>query len=309
MMNQSFLQKLIKYFKSNAGKEAIKGYLFISPWLLGLLVFQAIPLIMVFYFSFTKYSVLSAPKWIGINNYVKIFTKDELFYKSIWNTFYIVIISVPLRLIIAFIMALLLNQKIRALGIFRTIYYIPMIVPIAATAVLFEWMFQPRYGVINFFLSFAGLPAIHWLTSTTWSKPSIIIVTLWRIGEAVVLFLAGLQGIPEDLYEAAEVDGASYPAKLFKITIPLITPTILLQVIIEVIHIFQSFVWSFSMTEGGPLNSSLTYVLYIYRKAFQHFQMGYASALSVLLFVIVLVLTAVIFQTSNRWVYSEAKNQ
>jgi multiple sugar transport system permease protein len=264
---------------------------------------------MVFYFSFTKYSVLSAPKWIGTDNYIKIFTKDELFYKSIWNTFYIVIISVPLRLIFAFIMALLLNQKIRALGIFRTIYYLPMIVPIAATAVLFEWMFQPRYGVINFFLSFAGLPAIHWLTSTAWSKPSIIIVTLWRIGEAVVLFLAGLQGIPEDLYEAAEVDGASFPAKLFKITIPLITPTILLQVIIEVIHIFQSFVWSFSMTEGGPLNSSLTYVLYIYRKAFQHFQMGYASALSVLLFVIVLVLTAVIFQTSNRWVYSEAKNQ
>ncbi len=307
MEKQNTIQRFVGYFKTTTGREAAKGYLFISPWLLGLLVFQAIPLIMVFYFGFTKYSVLSDPEWIGLSNYLKIFTKDDLFLKSIWNTVYIVALSVPLRLIIAFIIALLLNQKVRGLGIFRTIYYLPMIVPIAATAVLFEWMFQPRYGVINFFITGVGLPAVNWLATTAWSKPSIVIVSIWRIGEAVVLFLAGLQGISKELYEAAEVDGAKSMAKLFKITIPLITPTILLQVIIEVIHIFQSFVWSFSMTEGGPLNSSLTYVLYIYRKAFQHFQMGYASALSVLLFILVLALTALIFQTSNRWVYSEVE--
>jgi multiple sugar transport system permease protein len=307
MDKRNIFEKLSGKFKSNAGREAVKGYLFISPWLLGLLAFQAIPLVMVFYFSFTKYSVLSDPEWIGLSNYIKIFTKDDLFLKSIWNTVYIVALSVPLRLIIAFIMALLLNQKVRGLGIFRTIYYLPMIVPIAATAVLFEWMFQPRYGVINFFITGVGLPAVNWLATTAWSKPSIVIVSIWRIGEAVVLFLAGLQGISQELYEAAEVDGAKSMAKLFKITIPLITPTILLQVIIEVIHIFQSFVWSFSMTEGGPLNSSLTYVLYIYRKAFQHFQMGYASALSVLLFILVLLFTALIFRTSNRWVYSEVE--
>lgn len=305
MERQNLFQRISSYFKSRTGQEAVRGYLFISPWLLGLLAFQVIPLVMVFYFSFTKYSVLSDPEWIGLSNYTKIFTKDDLFLKSVWNTVYIVALSVPLRLVIAFIMALFLNQKVRGLGIFRTIYYLPMIVPIAATAVLFEWMFQPRYGVINFFLTGVGLPALNWLSTTAWSKPSIVIVSLWRVGEAVILFLAGLQGISQELYEAAEVDGAKSMAKLFKITIPLITPTILLQVIIEVIHIFQSFVWSFSMTEGGPLNSSLTYVLYIYRKAFQHFQMGYASALSVLLFLLVLGLTALIFQTSNRWVYSE----
>jgi multiple sugar transport system permease protein len=305
MDKQNIFQRIVTTFKSKSGREAVRGYLFISPWLLGLLAFQLIPLVMVFYFSFTKYSVLTEPEWVGVSNYLKIFTKDDLFLKSVWNTVYIVALSVPARLVIAFIMALFLNQKVRGLGIFRTIYYLPMIVPIAATAVLFEWMFQPRYGVINFFLTGVGLPAVNWLATTTWSKPSIVIVSVWRIGEAVILFLAGLQGISQELYEAAEVDGAKSMAKLFRITIPLITPTILLQVIIEVIHIFQSFVWSFSMTEGGPLNSSLTYVLYIYRKAFQHFQMGYASALSVLLFILVLVLTALIFQTSDRWVYSE----
>lgn len=307
MENKTFLHRFTGYFKTNTGREALRGYLFISPWIVGLLVFQAIPLVMVFYFSFTEYSVLSDPKWIGWENYLKIFTKDDLFLKSIWNTIYIVALSVPLRLVVAFAIALLLNQKVRGLGVFRTIYYLPMIVPIAATAVLFEWMFQPRYGVINFFITSIGLPSVNWLVSTTWSKPSIVIVSLWRIGEAVVLFLAGLQGVSQELYEAAEVDGAKAWAKLTRITIPLLTPTILLLVIIEVIHIFQSFVWSFSMTEGGPLNSSLTYVLYIYRKAFEHFQMGYASALSVILFIIVLALTAMIVQSSNRWVYSEVE--
>jgi len=299
--------KLISYLKSRKGREAVRGYFFISPWLLGLIAFQAIPLIMVFYFGFTKYSVLKDPEWIGLVNYIKIFSRDELFLKSLLNTVYIVVLSVPLRLIIGFIIALLLNQKVRGLAIFRTIYYLPMIVPIAATAVLYEWMFQPRYGVINIFMTAFGLPAINWLGTIAWSKPAIIIVTLWRIGEAVILFLAGLQGISQELYEAAEVDGAKSSAKLFKITIPLITPTILLQVIIEVIHIFQSFVWSFSMTEGGPLNSSMTYVLYIYRKAFVHFEMGYASALSVLLFIVILIFTAIIFKTSNRWVYTEVE--
>ncbi|MBN1317501.1 MAG: sugar ABC transporter permease [Anaerolineales bacterium] len=307
MEKQRLFSRLAGYFKSNAGREAVKGYVFISPWLVGLLVFQAIPLVMVFYFSLTKYSVLSSPEWIGLDNYIKIFTKDDLFLKSIWNTVYIVALSVPLRLIFAFLLALLLNNKVRHLGIFRTIYYLPMIVPIAATAVLWEWMFQPRYGIINFFLNLVGISGVNWLVTTTWSKPSIVIVSLWRIGEAVVLFLAGLQGISQELYEAAEVDGAKSMAKLFKITIPLITPTILLQVIIEIIHIFQSFVWSFSMTEGGPMNSSLTYVLYIYRKAFVHFQMGYASALSVILFILVLILTMFVFKSSKSWVHSEVE--
>lgn len=307
MNTANALQRVKKYWKSSAGREARFGYLFISPWIIGFILFQAIPLAMVFYYSFTKYSVLSAPQWIGFTNFIKIFTNDKLFLISLWNTFYIVAFSVPLRIIVGFILAELINQKIKGLAIFRTIYYLPVIIPIAATAVLWEWMFQPRYGILNYFFELFGLPAINWLASVTWSKPAIIIVTLWRIGEAVILFLAGLQSVPNELYEAADIDGAKSITKLFKITIPLITPTILLQVIMEIIHIFQSFVWSYSMTKGGPLNSSLTYVLYIYRRAFDNFQMGYASALSVILFIVILVLTLAIFKTSNKWVYSEVE--
>lgn len=303
----SILNRIKKNWHTNAGRETRSGYAFISPWLIGFIAFQAVPLVMVFYLSFTKYTILSPPEWVGLKNYIDIFTENELFLKSLWNTIYIVGISVPLRLVIAFIFALLLNQQIKGLSIFRTVYYLPMIVPIAATAVLWEWMFQPRYGIINITLEAIGLQGVNWLVSTEWSKMSIIIVSLWRIGEAIVLFLAGLQGIPEDLYEAADVDGARGYQKLLNITIPLITPTILLQIIIEVIHIFQSFVWSYSMTEGGPLNSSLTYVLYIYRRAFSHFKVGYASALSVILFLIILIFTAAIFLTSNKWVYSEVE--
>lgn len=301
------LQRFKKSYNSSAAREARFGYLFISPWIIGFILFQAIPLAMVFYYSFTKYSVLSAPQWIGFDNYQKIFTNDKLFITSMWNTIYIVAFSVPLRLIIGFILAQLINQKIKGLTIFRTIYYLPVIIPIAATSVLWEWMFQPRYGIINYFFELLGLPAINWLVSVTWSKPAIIIVTLWRIGEAVILFLAGLQGVPHELYEAADIDGARPIAKLIKITIPLITPTILLQVIMEIIHVFQSFVWSYSMTKGGPLYSSLTFVLYIYRRAFDNFQMGYASALSMILFIVILVLTIAIFRTSNKWVYSEVE--
>jgi len=301
---QSF-KSLIKSNNSSAAREARFGYLFISPWIIGFLLFQALPLALVLYYSFTKYSVLSAPQWIGFDNYQKIFTNDKLFITSMWNTVYIVAFSVPLRLIVGFFLAQLINQKIKGLTIFRTIYYLPVIIPIAATSVLWEWMFQPRYGIINYFFELLGIPAINWLVSVTWSKPAIIIVTLWRIGEAVILFLAGLQAVPHELYEAADIDGAKPITKLLKITIPLITPTILLQVIMEIIHVFQSFVWSYSMTKGGPLNSSLTYVLYIYRRAFDNFQMGYASALSIILFIVILVLTIAIFRTSNKWVYSE----
>jgi len=307
MQNATPVSRFLAYWRSNAGREARHGYTFILPWLIGFAVFQALPLLMVFYLSFTKYSVLSPPKWIGFDNYIEIF-QDELFTKSMFNTVYIVGLSVPIRLTIAFFLALLLNQKVKGLSFFRTLYYLPMIVPVAATAVLWEWMFQPRYGIINLILGMVGISGVNWLVSPIWSKPSIIIVTLWRIGEAVVLFLAGLQGIPSELYEAADVDGARSYHKLLNITIPLITPTILLQVIIEIIHIFQTFVWSFSMTEGGPLNSSLTYVLFIYRSAFKHFKMGYASALAVILFIVILAMTALIFTTSNKWVYSEIES-
>jgi multiple sugar transport system permease protein len=201
----------------------------------------------------------------------------------------------------------MLNQKIKGHTFFRTIFYIPMIVPVAATAVLFSWLFQTRIGIVNNILTMLNLPNVRWLVTETWSKPTIVIVSLWRIGESIIIFLAGLQGIPKVLYEAAEVDGANSRQKLFRITIPMLAPTILFVLIIEVITMFQAFIWAFVMTKGGPLNSTLFYVLYIYRQAFQYFDMGYASALAVILFILVLLLTISLFKWSRSWVYTEVE--
>jgi len=287
------------------GKEALNGYSFISLWIIGLIVFQIIPLFAVFYFSLTNYDVFSAPKWIGFGNYQNIFTDDPLFWQSLGNTIYIVLLSVPLRMIISLGIAILLNQRIRGIGVYRTIFYLPMMVPLAATAVLWGWMLQSRLGIVNYFLEGIGIPGINWLVSDVWSKPAIILVTLWRIGEPIVLFLAGLQNVPGELYEASEVDGAGWRHKLFRITLPLLTPTIFMLLVLEIIQLFQSFVWAFAMTKGGPLNSSLLYVLYIFRRAFDNFRMGYASALAVILFLIVLVFTVVLFRWSRYWVHTE----
>lgn len=292
------------YRASRAGQEAKKGYGFISPWIIGFVLFQAGPLLAVIYLSFTQYDVFTPPRWIGLRNYEQIFA-DRLFWQSLSNTVYIVLISVPLRLVISFLIALLLNQRIRGMGIYRAIFYIPMMVPVAATAVLWAWILNSRLGILNYFLDSAGLPAPNWLIVREWSKNAIILVTMWRIGEPIVLYLAGLQDVPGELYEAAEVDGAGWFKKMTRITIPMMTPTIFMILVLEVIQVFQTFVWSYAMTKGGPLNSSLVYVLYIFRRAFDDFRMGYAAALSVILFLIVLVLTVILFRFSKYWVHTE----
>lgn len=285
--------------------EARYGYAFIGIWLLGFLIFQLWPLISVFYHSFTRYDVFSPPKWIGLSNYERMFTGDRLMWKSLWNTTYIVLFSVPIRLAISLGIAILLNQRLRAVGVFRAIFYLPMMVPVAATAVLFAWLLNAQIGVFNYFLNSIGLSSVNWLISEEWSKPSIILVTMWRIGEPVVLFLAGLQLIPDELYGASQIDGAGWWQRFRHVTLPLLTPTTFMLIVLESIETFQSFVWSFAMTNGGPLNSSLVYVQYIYIRAFRDFQIGYASALSVLLFVVVLLVTLVLFRFSKFWVHSE----
>ncbi len=299
-------QRLRAYMRSPSGREARLGYGFILIWIVGFLVFELSPLVAVFFYSFTSYDVFSPPKWVGVANYQRIFTHDPLFWKSLGNTAFIVAVAAPVRLTLALVIALLLNQRLRGIGVFRTAFYLPMMVPVAATAVLWTWMLDPRLGVINYMLEGVGLPGVHWIVTEAWSKPSIVLVTLWRIGEPVVLFLAGLQAIPNDLYEAAEIDGAGWRHKLLRITIPMLSPTIFMLLVLEIIELFQTFVWAYAMTKGGPLNSSLVYVLYIFRKAFEDFKIGYASALAVVLFVVVLVLTLVLFRWSKRWVYSAA---
>lgn len=291
------------WLRSPEGREARLGYGFIAIWIVGFLIFEFGPLVSVFYYSFTSYDVFTAPKWVGLRNYERIFTSDRFFWQSLFNTGFIVVVAVPLRLGLALFIALMLNQRLRGMGFFRAVFYLPMMVPVAATAVLWAWILDSRLGIANYMLSGVGAPSINWLVTEMWSKPSIVLVTMWRIGEPIVLFLAGLQVIPQDLYEAAEIDGAGWYHKLFRITIPLLTPTIFMLLVLEIIELFQSFVWAYAMTNGGPLNSSLVYVMYIFQRAFEDFRIGYASALAVVLFFIVLILTLVLFRWSKRWVH------
>lgn len=292
---------------SATAREAISGYLFISPWIIGLVLFTAGPIIAALALSFTKYSVFSPPKWVGLENFGEIATDDRLVGIALYNTAYFVVVSVPIRLTLAFGIALLLNAQIRGKAVYRTLFYLPTVVPPVAASVLWMWILQPYTGILNYVLSNLGLPPPQWLFSEVWSKPAIILLRLWHIGGPVVIFLAGLQGLPRHIFEAAEIDGAGVWRRLVRITIPLMTPTILYNLIIDLIQSFQAFTASYMMTRGGPLNSTLFYVLYVYRHAFEHFNLGYASALSVILFVIVLVVTVLMMRLSNYWVYYETE--
>lgn len=287
-------------------RQTIWGYIFVSPWILGFLIFTAGPILSVFYLGFTEYSVFAPPEWVGLKNYVEIFTDDHLFFKSLGNTAYYVALAVPGQIFLAFIVALLLNTRIRGLSIYRTIYYLPVIVPYVVSSVLFMWILDSQVGILKYVLSSGGLPSPRWFQSETWSKPGVVVLSLWYMGTYMLIFLAGLQGIPEHLYEAAELDGAGPFQKLFSVTIPLMTPTIFFNLIIGLINSFQVFTFAYIITKGGPLNSTLFYVLYIYRQAFEFFQMGYASALATILFIVVLVVTILVFRSSRSWVFYEA---
>lgn len=287
-------------------RQAIWGYLFVLPWLLGFLMFIAGPILSVFYLGFTEYSVFAPPEWVGLKNYTKIVTDDPLFIKSLGNTLFYVSLSVPGQIVFAFVVALFLNSRIRGLAIYRTIYYLPVIVPYVVTSVLFLWILDPQVGILKYVLDSVGLPSPRWFQSETWSKPGIVLLSLWYMGTYMLIFLAGLQGIPEHLYEAADLDGARPLQKLFSITIPLMTPTIFFNLIIGIINSFQVFTFAYIITKGGPLNSTLFYVLYIYRQAFEFFQMGYAAALATILFLVVLGVTLLVFRWSRSWVFYEA---
>jgi multiple sugar transport system permease protein len=284
-------------------KEAMMGFLFISPWIIGFLLFTLGPFFTSFYLGFTTYSILQPGRWIGFDNYVRAFTVEPLFWKSLWNTAYYVLASVPLRIVLAFLLALLLNSKVRGLTMWRTLFYVPSITPIVATTVLWMYLLNPRFGLINYGLSMIGIDAVPWLTSPVWSKPALVLMSVWWVGGTMVIFLAGLQTIPGHLYEAAELDGASGWQRLLNITIPMVTPTIYFNLLINVINAFQVFVQAFIMTGGGPLNSTKFYMLYLYDNAFSFFKMGYASALAWVLFVIILLLTVLMVKTSDRWVF------
>lgn len=283
-------------------REARIGLLFLSPWLIGLAVFTAYPIIASLYFSFTHYSGLSSPRWAGLDNYVQLF-KDPLFWKSIYNTLYLAIIGIPLAQVLSILVALLLNTKVKFLGIFRTLYFLPSIVPAVATALLWKWFLNPQFGPVNLLLERIGLPTPGWLTDPVWSKPALILTSVWGVGGAMVIYLAGLQNIPIELYEAAELDGAGRIAKLFTITLPMLSPVILFNVVMGIINSFQSFTSVFIMTGGGPENSTLVYALSIYRNGFQFYKMGYASAMAWVLLIMTSIAIVFVFKFFGKYGY------
>lgn len=286
-----------------ARRDLRNGLLFTSPWLVGLVVFTIYPTIASLYFSFTDYTVLKAPRWVGLANYVELISGDQLFPRSLVNTLYYAAFALPLGLIGSVLLALLLNKKLTGMSIYRTVFYLPNVVPTVAMSVLWIWLFNPNYGLFNSILTGLGLRGIPWLTSPEWSKPSLILMSIWGIGGSMVIYLAGLQDIPQHLYEAADLDGANAWQKTWNVTLPMLTPTIFFNLVMGLIGVFSYFTQAFIMTNGGPLDSTLFYMLYLYRNAFMYFKMGYASAQAWILFIIVVSLTLVVFRSSGRWVY------
>ena len=290
------------------------GLLFASPWLLGFLIFVLYPLVASLYYSFTDYNIIKSPQWVGLDNARALLT-DSLFWTSMGNTLYLVVFGLPAGLAVSLLLAILLNQKVAAMPLFRTIFYLPSIMPAVASALLFLWVLNPQYGMINLALRSVGIAGPGWMTDPAWSKPALIILGLWTSGGTMLIYLAGLQGIPAHLYEAAMIDGANWWHKFWHVTIPMLSPTIFFNLIIGLIGTFQYFTEAYIMTTGnsggsndipgGPLNSTMFYSIYLFQNGFAYFKMGYASAMAWILFLIVLAATLLIFKTSARWVYYE----
>lgn len=286
-------------------KEERYFYLFISPWLIGFFLFTAGPMIASLYFSFSQYNMVKPPQWIGLKNYINLIS-DPLFWQSLKVTSIYSFFSVPLGITFSLIIALLLNQKVRGLAWFRTIFYTPSVISGVAVSLLWMWIFNPEFGILNYLLwKIFRIKGPAWLFDEFWVLPALIIMSLWGIGGGIVIYLASLQGIPTELYEAAEIDGASSWNKFWRVTLPLITPVIFFNLITGIIGSFQVFTQGYVMTGGGPHYASLFYVLYLYQEAFLSFNMGYASALAWILFLIILFFTLIIFKSSSLWVYYE----
>lgn len=290
-----------------SSQRALLGYLFVLPFFVSFIWFDVIPFLLNLYLSLTDYSVgpVTSGKWVGLDNYRTIFTTDTRFATSIGNTVYYIIGAVPVGLAFAFVIALLLNNQVRGLGIFRTAFYVPSVVPAVATSMIFLFLLNTNHGAINRMLGLVGIPPIQWLSRPEWVKPSIIITSLWGFGAQMVIFLAGLQDIPKELYEAVEIDGGGTWHKLRNLTVPMMTPVIFFNLIVGIIGAFQVFTQAFIIlgADGGPLNAGLFYMVHIYNNAWRFFKMGYASALSLILFVVILIFTVIMVRTSDRWVF------
>ncbi|WP_053219961.1 carbohydrate ABC transporter permease [Virgibacillus senegalensis] len=295
--------------KVKSGNHNATGYLFISPFLLGFFTLTIFPILYSLYLSFTDYDLMGTPSWIGLDNYVRMFTNDPTFWKSMKVTFFYAGIAVPIRLVFALMVALALNKIVEMVGLYRTLLYLPSVVGGSiAVSIMWRQLFGNE-GAVNSILSALGLPTHSWLGDPDTAIWTLIVLYGWQFGSSMLIFLAGLRNIPKTYYEASSVDGAGPVKQFFIITIPLLTPVILFNTIMQVIQGFMAFTPSFVVTNGGPVNSTLLYVLYMYQRAFEYFDMGYASAMAWVMLVIIAIFTALIFKSSPHWVHYESDNK
>jgi multiple sugar transport system permease protein len=299
----SIFGRMVHWFQTPTGRNTVSGYIFISPFILGVLLWVVIPAGVAAWLVFQDWNMIKPAEFVGLANIKRMFFGDPLFWKSLKITTIYTFTSVPLGLIISFMMAMLINTKVRGLAVFRTIYYLPSIMPAVASAVLWAWILNTDFGLLNAGLSVFGIPKIAWLQETQWALPALILMSLWNVGAAMIIFLAGLQGIDDQYYEAAEIDGAGRWSQLIHVTIPMMSAVIFFNLVMGIINSFQIFTAGYLITNGGPQNSTLFYVLYLYNNGFRYLDMGYAAALAWLLFVIILILTGIIFRTLGRQVY------
>jgi len=280
------------------------GLLFISPWIIGFSVFTLYPMIASLYYSFTNYDILTPVKFVGLQNFIDMF-QNKLFQTAIYNTVYFAIFSIPISIVVSIMIAMLLNTNVRGMAFYRTVFFLPSIVPAVAAGLLWVWILNPQFGLANAILKMFGLPALGWLSDPTWAKPSLILMGLWAVGGSMVIYLAALQDVPKELYEACDLDGANGWQRTWAVTIPLITPTIFFDLVLGIIGTFQYFTTVYVVTQGqgGPMDSTLMYGLLLYRNAFSYLKMGYASAMAWFLFSVVLFITLIIFKSSGRWVF------
>lgn len=279
-----------------------KGLIFLCPWLIGLALFTAIPIALSLYYSFCEYSLLQKPVWIGLANYRELL-HDTLFWRSLWNTIYYALLALPAGLGISLLLAILLNCPIRGQSIYRTIIFLPSLVPVVASAMVWLWLFNQKLGLINQILVAVGLPGPGWLTDGRWAMPALALMSLWGVGNTVIIFLAGLQDVPQSLYEAAAIDGAGTLRRLWNVTLPMLSPVIFFNLVMAIIGTWQVFTIPYIMTGGGADYSTLFYSMYLYNNAFNYLRMGYAGALAWIQFLIILALTALAFWSAKKWVH------
>jgi multiple sugar transport system permease protein len=295
---------LVHWLRKPAGRRNVTGYIFIAPFILGFLFWFLIPAGTSLWLVFHDWNMIAPAKFVALDNFKRI-VSDNLFWQALKVTTLYTAVSVPLSMALAFLLALLMNTRVRGITVFRTIYYLPSIIPAVASAVLWAWILNSEFGLLNALLHAIGLPKVLWLQKPELALPALILMSLWGLGGAMVIYLAGLQGIPNEFYEAAEIDGAGAWAKLWNVTIPLMSPVIFFNLVLGIIGTFQIFTAAYLITNGGPQNATLFYVLYLYRNAFLYLDMGYAAALAWVLFFIIMALTAFIFKGLGSRIYYE----